>query len=219
MNPLILAILTTRPIEDLLGWLMRNNRGHDAGLTTHSPTIASAPKRIALSSPDVGAAGSLMSPAYASRLIGGDERMPSLTWTVDDADAARIKEYVLVCEDPDAPVPEPIVHGIYAGIDGARTGVVPADFEVEDEDARRLKGGFSYGRSRTGAVYIFPRPIMQHGEHRYIWSILGLDRKVDWEEVRRRAGEAGIGRSEVLETVEGKIVAWGEWYATYGRGR
>lgn len=115
-------------------------------------------------------------------------------------------------------MPEPIVHGIYTGIDKSRTGTTQADFEVDDERTKTLKGGFTYGRSRTGQVYIAPRPIMRHGEHRYFWSIVGLSERVDWEEVGRSAGEQGVGRGEVLKAIEGKVVGWGEWNAHYAQG-
>lgn len=219
MNPIVMAILTTRPIEDLVGWLLYNNRAHDSGLTTRSPTISSTPKTLSLTSPDVGPSGSPLSTPYASSQIGGSNKIPSLTWSSPEDLKPKIAEYLLLCEDPDAPMPEPIVHGIYLGINKSKTSTTQADFEVEDESAKMLKGDFMYGRSRSGAPYIAPRPIMRHGEHRYFWSVVGLGERVDWEEIRRGAGEQGVGKEEVLKAVEGKVVAWGEWDAHYGRGR
>lgn len=214
-----MTLITTRPIEDLFGYLVYNNRAHDSGLTTRSPTISSTPKTLTLTSPDVGPSGSPLTTPYASSQIGGANKIPSLAWSAPDNFKPQIKEYLLLCEDPDAPLPEPIVHGIYLGIDKSKTGTTQADFEVEDEQAKMLKGGFRYGRNRGGTVYIAPRPIMRHGAHRYFWSIVGLSERVDWEEVRRGVGEQGVGKAEVLKAVEGKVVGWGEWNVHYEQGR
>lgn len=55
---------------------------------------------------------------------------------------------------------------IYLGIPEERTKVKNGDFEPESKSSTRLKGGFYYGKSRNGTVYIVPRPLLNHGIHR-----------------------------------------------------
>lgn len=160
-----------------------------------------------------------MAKSYASSQIGGSDKIPTISWSVPADLKSRIKEWVLLKEDPDAPIAEPVVHGIYYGIAASKTSTSQADYEVvsPDDDAKRLKGGFSYGRNRRGTVYVAPRPIMGHGAHRYFWSVLGLGETVDWAKVRQDAGAEGVEKKALLRAVDGKVVAWGEWIGTYER--
>lgn len=216
MSSILMGILTTRPIEDVLGWAMSNNRGHDAGMIARQPAIANCPKSITITSPDIGPSGSRMSQEYGSSGIGGKDRIPNLNWLVPEDVRGKVKEWVMVCEDPDAPMAEPIVHGIYLGIPASKTSVTPGDFEQEGE-AGKVKGGFWYGRNRRGTVYIAPRPIARHGEHRYFFAVVGLGVNVDWEDTRKETGESGVDKNAILKAVDGKVVAWGEWVGTYER--
>lgn len=217
MNPVLMAILTTRPIEDLFGYAMSSKRAYDTGLITRQPAISSTPQTITVTS-DIGPSGSRLAKAYSSSKISGEDKMPDISWTAATDVAGRVKEWVVVAEDPDAPVGEPIVHGIYYGISKSRAGVVQKDFEREGaEEERRLAGGFWYGKSRTGDVYIAPRPIARHGEHRYFFSVIGLSSSVDWADVRGKAEKGLVDKKSLLQAVEGKVVGWGEWIGTFER--
>lgn len=229
MEKIFFALITTRPIEDLFGWVMYNNRAHDDGLMSRNPPISSTPQSLTVASPDVGPMNTPMSTAYASKMIGGSDRIPSLSWSAPADMQSKIKEWVVLSEDPDAPTPEPIVHGLYYGLAASKTSVTQDDFKLigETED-RKLAGGFGYGMSRTGAVYICPRPIARHGVHRYFFTVLALSQNVNWEEVRRAAAEEVkkdgkkapvnvIGKREILKAVEGKVLGWGEWVGSYER--
>jgi hypothetical protein len=63
---------------------------------------------------------------------------------------------------------------IYGGIPLDKTRVEPKDFEIEDDSQFLLKGGFHYGKSRSGVLYIPPRPLINHGVHRCKLSDTGL---------------------------------------------
>jgi len=218
MPSLLMSILTTRPIEDLLGWLLSNKRAHDAGLLTRHATISPTPQSITVTCAAIGPSGSKMPAEYASSEIGGANKIPSLSWSVPEDVRSKVKEWVLVSEDPDAPMAEPIVHGIYFGIPAGKTSFTPEDFEVTEGSVEmKLKGGFWYGKNRRGTVYIAPRPIARHGVHRYFFEVFGVGEGVDWEGVRREAGQGVVDKSAVLRAVEGKVVGWGEWVGTYER--
>lgn len=216
MHPIVEAILTTRPIEDLLGWALSNQKHNDAGLITRHPTLANVPNTLTVSSP-VGPSGSPLPQEYSSTKIGGQGLFPTIAWSAPESIKAQIKEWAVVSEDPDAPMPEPIMHGIYYGINSTKIELKNEDLEVESKEEKRCKGGFWYGASRTGDVYIAPRPIARHGEHRYIFSVFGLGEKVDWTAVREKVHHEGIGKDELVKAIDGKVLACGEWIGTFER--
>lgn len=215
MGSLVESILTTRPIEDLFGWAARNRKGHDTGLITRSSQLSSAPEEITVACPEIGPSGTSMPKPYASSSVGGSNLIPSLSWSTTPELKPRVKAWVLTCEDPDAPLAEPIIHGIYYGVAATKTSTSPEDFEISGD--RRLKGGFWYGQNRAGSVYVAPRPIVGHGPHRYFWSVLALGEDVDWETIRKDAGSEGLGKAALIKAVDGKVLARGEWIGVYER--
>lgn len=95
----------TAYLEVAASWLFKNYRGRDAGLFTTLPPFATHPSpTIAISSPDCGADGATLGKEY---MHGGEGRIPELSWETVEG----VKEWVLVSEDPDAPLPTPICHG------------------------------------------------------------------------------------------------------------
>jgi len=192
-------------IEGCLGSLLSSAKGRDAKLFTNSAPFSSFPEpTFVIESPDCGPSGSQLSPEYSQL---GSERFPLLKWNPGPL-AGEIKEYLIIVEDPDAPLPSPIVHGLYYGIDGRVTefggeGVVPNG---------DLKGGkgFKVGKNRKGGVYLGPRPVLGHGVHRYMFDVVGL-----------KEGLGGLGecptKEECVRAVEGKVVGWGRWMGTFER--
>src|SRR6478735_3343631 len=55
---------------------------------------------------------------------------------------------------------------IYLGVPTTKTSVSSSDFQPVDETSPKLAGGFYYGASRNGMIYIPPRPLLNHGIHR-----------------------------------------------------
>lgn len=55
---------------------------------------------------------------------------------------------------------------VYLGINKETLSVVNEDFKTEATNSTRLRGGFNYGQSRNGTIYIAPRPLINHGIHR-----------------------------------------------------
>ena len=104
--------------------------------------------------------------------------MVSIAWEAPRTAGGPVKEYLPVIEDHDAPMKEPVVHGIYFGIPATKTEVTPADFEVADLGKRSLKGSFFFGANRKSAIYVPPRPIKNHGPDRCIFSVIALSAKL-----------------------------------------
>ncbi|PLB42576.1 YbhB/YbcL family Raf kinase inhibitor-like protein [Aspergillus candidus] len=193
----------------LLLSLLHLAHGNQTKLFTRGPAFTSYPNpTFNITSPDLGKSGSPIPIDYSA---DGAGLFPSLSWRTPPA---AIEEYVLISEDPDAPLAEPVVHGIYFGIPPVFTGVNHADFMVDESkhDAFRLTGGFKYGENRGEGVYLAPAPLPGHGRHRYFFQLVALSGKVD----QRFLSDLAT-REEILREVEGKVVGWGEWVGVMER--
>lgn len=193
-------------IEYGLSRLLSNAKGRDARLFTKGPAFSQCPSpTITIECPEVGPSGSQL---HVDLSAEGAGRFPSLQWPPASPET---REYLLISEDPDAPRPRPIVHGIYYGIPPTATGVTGADF-AQATKPYSLRGGFRYGRNRRGNVYIPPKPLLGHGPHRYFFTLVALRQPID---------AAALGDAPTIEEVargiEGKVVGWGEWVGVYER--
>lgn len=193
-------------IEYGISCIFANAKGRDARLFTKGPAFAQNPQpTLILDCIEVGPSGSEMHIDLSAEGIG---RFPTLSWKAATPD---VKEYLLISEDPDAPLPSPIIHGIYYGIPASATGVTDVDFEVA-EGEYKLKGGFKYGKNRRGTVYIPPRPLLGHGPHRYFFTLVALSQPVDTTKLSPLPTV-----EEMAKEIEGKVLSWGEWIGTYER--
>ncbi|KAJ5989543.1 hypothetical protein N7481_004753 [Penicillium waksmanii] len=179
--------MQTAYIEYGLSRLFASAKGRDARLFTKGPAFAKIPK------PTI---------ELASDTASGSQLH------VDQS--AEGAEFLIVSEDPDAPLPSPIIHGIYYGIPATTTSVTNADFEAEGEYA--LKGGFRYGKNRRGNIYIPPRPLLGHGEHRYFFTLVALSAPIDSSKLSDLPTI-----QEIAQAVEGNVVGWGEWVGVFER--
>ncbi|KAL1968412.1 hypothetical protein VTN77DRAFT_1941 [Rasamsonia byssochlamydoides] len=199
-------------IEQAAAWLLSSRKGHDAGLFHKSRAFANIPEpTIPLESPDIGPTGSNIPPEYG---FFGKGLFPTLKWP--SSSSAEIKEYLLVVEDPDAPLSQPVVHGLYYSIPASRTSVTNEDFEElspsEAAPTYTLKGGFKYGLNRRKTVYIPPRGLLGHGPHRYFYQLVALREPIDVSKLSPAAT-----KEEVIEQIDGKVVGWGQWIGVWER--
>lgn len=208
-------------IEQALAWLLSSRRGHDAGLFHKTRAFANVPEpTIPLECPDIGPTGSTILPEYG---FFGKGLFPTLRWPDQTSLKEKIKEYLLVVEDPDAPLSQPVVHGLYYSIPATRTSVRNEDFEKQQQQQQQqgkeggetytLKGGFKYGQNRRGTVYIPPRGLLGHGPHRYFYQLVALKEPVDVSRLRDPAAT----KEEIVELIDGKVVAWGLWIGVWER--
>ncbi|CEJ56603.1 hypothetical protein PMG11_02805 [Penicillium brasilianum] len=193
-------------IEYGISRIFASAKGRDARLFTKGPAFTQIPgPTFSLKCTEVGPSGSRMPIDLSAEGLG---RFPTLSWSAATPD---IKEYLLVSEDPDAPLPSPIIHGIYYGIPASKMGVSDVDFEVA-EGEYMLKGGFKYGKNRRGTVYIPPRPLLGHGPHRYFFTLVALSQPVDTSKMSPLPTI-----EEMAKEIEGKVMGWGEWVGSYER--
>jgi Raf kinase inhibitor-like YbhB/YbcL family protein len=126
----------------------------------------------------------------------GQDVSPALRWT---GLAEGTRETALICDDPDAPTPRPFVHWVAYKI--------PADREElpEGETQGALEGTNDFGRTGYGG----PMPPRGHGVHHYHFKVYALDAELE-------AG-AGLTKDQLLEAMEGHVLAEGELVGTYER--
>jgi Raf kinase inhibitor-like YbhB/YbcL family protein len=126
----------------------------------------------------------------------GEGTPPMIRWQGVPPSARSV---AVVCEDPDAPLPQPFVHWIVYGLPG-RDATLDTTLLATAREGANSKGLTGY----TGAA-----PPPGHGLHHYHFQVFALD-------VPLELG-AGAGRSEVLEAMRGHVVAWGDLVGTYAR--
>ncbi|OTB20488.1 hypothetical protein K445DRAFT_343751 [Daldinia sp. EC12] len=195
----------TALIEVSLSWLFKNAKGHDAKSFFKGPAFANLQEKqeVIVTAPECGPTNSVLGVEYTH---DGAGKFPALRWDAPPQILSQVKEWLLVSEDPDAFLPTPICHGIYLGIPPTKTSVEPADFEVEDPSKSLLKGGFHYSRSRNGSVYIPPRPLLNHGPHRYFFEVIALKEQLDPSLLT-----ATTTREQIAGAIVGKVLGWGMW--------
>jgi phosphatidylethanolamine-binding protein (PEBP) family uncharacterized protein len=190
--------------EAFLGNLLSSQKGRDAGLMTHQPPFDKIEPTLNVTS-DIGASGSSM-PKHCTQ--DGDNEWPPLTWEkVQDA-----QEYFVVSEDADVPIPNPIAHGFFYGISSEITSLHHADLKEVDTTNHTIKNGsIKYGKTMLRTAYEGPKPVYNHGPHRYIYTVVALKQPLE-------NLPAYPSKAELVKAVkEDNILAWGEWIGVYER--
>ncbi len=175
-----------------LGTLLRTLRGHDRYLAWNR--LEAAPQTLILTSPAF-ADGAPMPPRYAGKGVGDNLSPPLAIAGVPEGTA----ELVLILQDPDAPIPRPVVHLIaHLGPDTSGLG----------EGGLNAGADLVFGRGSFGyRGYAGPRPIPGHGPHRYIFQLFAC---------RIRLG-GGSKLPATLAALKGNILARGRLTGTFER--
>ncbi len=126
----------------------------------------------------------------------GQDVSPALTWT---GLPEGTREIALICDDPDAPRPEPFVHWVVYKIPADRTGF------PEGSTQGALEGQNDFGQTGYGG----PMPPRGHGVHHYHFKVYALDTELE-------VG-AGLTKDQLLEAMEGHVLDEGELVGTYER--
>lgn len=198
-------------IEYGLGTLLYRFRGFDKKLFSKNAAFRSHPDpTIIITSPDCGVSGSTLTHEYS---MSGTSRFPRLEWTCDLPD---VKEWMLIGEDPDAPIPISPTHFLCWRIPASSLQFGPDDIAAlsnpvtgeNEADTARL------GRNINGSVYVGPGPPLGHGPHRYFFELVGLSERLDPAKM-----SAIPTRTELAGAIDGKVLAWGQWIGVYEKQR
>ncbi|HUU84258.1 MAG TPA: YbhB/YbcL family Raf kinase inhibitor-like protein [Phycisphaerae bacterium] len=150
------------------------------------------------------------SPAFAlntkmpQRFTGdGGDASPALIWSRVPENA---KELALICDDPDAPTPQPWVHWVIYKIPPTAKGLPEnvAKTESPPEPAGAMQGTNSWGRFGYGGPAPPRGPV-----HHYHFKLYALDAPLDLS--------PGRDKKHLLAAMEGHILAQGELVGTYQR--
>ncbi|MGO8917621.1 MAG: YbhB/YbcL family Raf kinase inhibitor-like protein [Stellaceae bacterium] len=186
-------------IERLIGRALRGVRAGDRHLAWNAPALADVPDAISLASPAFPALAAM--PLRYAGVGVGDSLSPPLMWSGVPAAAA---ELVLIVQDPDAPLPRPVVHAIATGIPSQRRDLPEGALSRPGDGVLRLGRG-SFGRRS----YAGPRPVRGHGVHRYVFQIIAVDQPL------RLTEPADL--SVVLAALAGHALAKGQLVGTFER--
>ena len=126
----------------------------------------------------------------------GQDVSPTLSWS---GLPEETKEIALICDDPDAPRPKPWVHWVVYKIPADRAGL------PEGSVQGAIEGENDFGVTGYGG----PMPPKGHGVHHYHFKVYALDTELE--------AAAGLTKDQLLEAMEGHVLAEGELVGTYER--
>lgn len=163
---------------------------------------AQTPATLTVSSPVLKAG----EPIPRDYTADGRNISPPLSWS---GAPASTREFAVICDDPDVPMPQPFVHWVIYKIPGTATGLpenIPIDpaTPMPAEMAGAVQGMSGFRR----AIYRGPAPPPGR-PHRYHFRVYAIDAVLDLK--------PGLTKAELLEAIKGHIVAEGELVATYER--
>ena len=131
----------------------------------------------------------------------GADRSPPLTWEdVPDGTSS----FALIADDPDAPRGT-WVHWVIYNIPGDVTELEQDITDDESLDDGSLQGENDFHRVGYGG----PCPPPGHGRHRYFFKLYALDAALELE--------PGATKGELLEAMEGHVLAETQLMGTYER--
>jgi Raf kinase inhibitor-like YbhB/YbcL family protein len=185
-------------VERTLGWILRGVRGHDKHLAWDDTALATLPATITLTSAAFAANGPIPQ-RHAGKGVGANTS-PPMAWSGIPDETA---ELTIVIEDPDAPLPRPVVHCIAASIAPGMSGLAEGALDA-------LGHGIRLGRGSMGSIgYAGPRPVLGHGPHRYFFQIVAASRPLQLKE--------DFKLSDLIEALRGAAIAKGRLIGTYER--
>ena len=134
------------------------------------------------------------------RYAGEAAVAPELQWT---GVPRGTQEIVVLCEDPDAPLPKPFVHWALYGIPPSATSL-PESIEP----GAAVPGGAQQGKNSLGKDgFTGPKPPPGHGVHHYHFQVFALDTRLPLG--------AGADRDALVDAMQGHVIAAGESVGTY----
>jgi len=137
----------------------------------------------------------------------GEDVSPPISWS---GLPEGTRELVLICDDPDAPTPEPWVHWVIYKIPAEAAGL-PEGVEKKarvKEPAGALQGKNSWPSGQT-VGYRGPAPPPGHGVHRYFFRVYAMK--------GRMVIEPGKDKKALLEEMSGHVLGEGVLMGTYER--
>jgi hypothetical protein len=129
----------------------------------------------------------------------GADISPPLLWTQPPEGTQSL---VLICDDPDAPMGTWVHWVLY--------GLSPGTLELPENvpDKKKVLGGARQGTNDFRRIG-YGGPCPPSGTHRYYFKLYAIDSEPGLS--------SGATKKEVLESIEGHILAEGQLMGRYGR--
>ncbi len=136
----------------------------------------------------------------------GNDVSPSLSWTNPPPGT---KELALICDDPDAPTPEPWVHWVLYAIPASVTSLAEGipQSERPTSPTGAAQGKNSWKSDNVG--YRGPAPPKGHGLHHYHFRLYALDAELQLK--------PGLTKAQLLKALEGHVLSQTEIVGLYER--
>jgi Raf kinase inhibitor-like YbhB/YbcL family protein len=137
----------------------------------------------------------------------GQDLSPPLAWS---GAPPETKEFALICDDPDAPRPQPWVHWVIYRLPAGTTALpegVPPRARLEQPPGA-LQGKNTWPSGKT-VGYRGPAPPKGHGVHHYHFKVYALDTALDLP--------PELTKDDLLARIKGHVLAEGELIGTYQR--
>ena len=132
---------------------------------------------------------------------------PPLQWS---GAPASTKEFAVILDDPDVPMPQPFVHWVVYKIPATAKGLpenMPAD--AATPMPADLKGTIQGLSGFRRPMWRGPAPPKPGVAHQYHFIVYALDAPLEAAE--------GLNKPQLLEAMKGHIIGQGEIIATYER--
>jgi Raf kinase inhibitor-like YbhB/YbcL family protein len=167
-----------------------------------SSAAAQTPAAITVTSPTLKANETIPTDHTAD----GKNLSPALMWS---GAPAATKQFALICDDPDVPMPGGFVHWVVYKIPGTAKGL-PAELPMDatltaPADIAGTIQGIS-GFRRAGYRGPAPPP---GKPHHYTFTVYALDAELPLAE--------GLNRTQLMEAIKGHIVGQGSLVSIYER--
>ena len=188
-------------VPQWLGALLRNVRAGHAKLVIVNHDLNVGTESLELASPAF-ANGARLPERFTA---DGDGVSPPLVWRDPPAGTTS---FALIVEDPDAPMPHPLVHALVWNIPATERRLAEGAIT---RDGKGSADGRDVGRnSFLGEGWLPPDPPTGHGSHDYVFQLFAL----------RETPVIGPnpGRDELVHAMEDRILAAGLLVGTYSRG-
>ncbi|HEX4000014.1 MAG TPA: YbhB/YbcL family Raf kinase inhibitor-like protein [Pirellulales bacterium] len=144
-------------------------------------------------------------PIPAQYTADGKDISPPLAWT---GAPRATKEFVLICDDPDAPSAQPWVHWVMYKIPADTKSLAEAIPRETNppSPAGAVQGINSFGKGKLG--YLGPSP-PKGKPHHYHFHLYALDTTLP--------ATPGLDKEKVLAAMKGHMIGEGELIGTYQR--
>lgn len=129
---------------------------------------------------------------------------PPIAWS---GAPKETKEFALICDDPDAPTPQPWVHWVIYKLP-AETTRLPEGIPTRTYPGHPV-GGLQGINDFGNPGYGGPAPPKGHGVHHYHFNVYALKEPISLKE--------GATKAELLKAIQGKILDEGKLTGLYQR--